>query len=132
MKTVKLSDGTILPEGTQFCMPAQAIQNAPSNTPNPEEFDGFRYYRYRQNAAESQLHQFLTTAPDVLNFGYGKDACPGRFFATLAIKALLVKFLMDYDIKLPHGQGRPKNMSAYEYIFPDPEGALMFRERKSV
>ena len=124
-----LSDGTTLPSGAHICMPVNAIQNDPAVTPNPEVFDGLRYYKYRQRDGEGQLHQFATTEKTLLNFGHGKYACPGRFFASLEIKVILVRLIMNYDFQLPSHQGRPANLKAHEFLFPNPDGELLIRER---
>jgi ent-kaurene oxidase len=123
------ADGTVIPRDAHICMPVNAIQNAPETTPDADVFDGFRYYKLRQRDGESHLHQFVTTQPNILNFGHGKYACPGRFFAALEIKNILVRLIMDYDWKLPGGQGRPKNLTAHEFIFPNPDAFLLMRKR---
>ena len=125
-----LSDGTELPQGSHICMPVNAIQNDPEVTPDPETFDGLRYYKYRQKSGESHLHQFATTEKNLLNFGHGKYACPGRFFASLEIKVILVRLITNYDFKLSPRQGRPANIKAHEFLFPDPDGQLLVRGRK--
>jgi cytochrome P450 len=122
-----LQDGTHLPKGAHIAMPVNAIQNG--STPNPEVFDPMRYYRLRQQEGEAHLHQFATTETNVLNFGHGKWACPGRFFAALEIKNILVRLIMDYDWKLEDGQGRPDNLKAHEFIFPNPDGLLYMKAR---
>lgn len=124
-----LSDGFVLPRGSHISMPVNAIQNDPMTTPSPEIFDGFRYYKLRQKEGEGHLHQFITTQNNILNFGHGAFACPGRFFASLEIKNILVRLIMDYDWRLPEGQGRPDNLTAHEFIFPNPEGILLMRAR---
>ncbi|KAL8321744.1 hypothetical protein RB597_007842 [Gaeumannomyces tritici] len=57
------------------------------------KFDIYRFYRIRENAearAEAKA-QLVSTSPDfVAPFGYGKHACPGRFFAAAEIKIILV------------------------------------------
>jgi cytochrome P450 len=113
-------------------MATRAIQNDGDVTPWPEVFDGFRYYKMRLNPDESHRHQFATTESNVLNFGHGKYSCPGRFFASLEIKNILVRLLMNYDFKLPDGETRPPNLSAHEYIFPNPEGRILFRKGAQV
>lgn len=125
----QLSDGTELPKGSHICMPVDAIQNDAEITTDPSSFDGLRYFKMRQAQGERHLHQFATAEKTRLNFGYGKYACPGRFFASLEIKVILVKLIMNYDFKLPPQQGRPQNLMAHEFIFPNPEGKLLFRER---
>lgn len=124
-----LSDGTRLPKGSHICMPVNAIQNDPEVTPDPEVFDGLRYYKYRQRLGEGHLHQFATTEKNLLNFGHGKFACPGRFFASLEIKVILVRLIMNYDFELPPHQGRPGNLKAHEFLFPNPNGELLVRGR---
>ncbi|CAL8578040.1 hypothetical protein XPA_003842 [Xanthoria parietina] len=124
-----LNDGTKLARGTHIAMAVSAIQNDPDVTSSPEVFDGFRYYRLRQQPGEGHLHQFATTESNMLNFGHGKNACPGRFFASLEIKTILVKLIMDYDFKFLDGMGRPANLKAHEFIFPNPEGQMVVRKR---
>lgn len=129
LQDIVLNDGTLLPRGSHISMPVNAIQNHPSVTPNPEVFDPLRYYKLRQREGEVHLHQFATTEPEILNFGHGKYACPGRFFASLEIKNILVRLIMDYDWKLPEGQGRPENLRAHEFIFPNQKATLLMKGR---
>ncbi|KAL8643562.1 MAG: hypothetical protein Q9226_008280, partial [Calogaya cf. arnoldii] len=92
-----LRDGTVLPSGAHICMPVDTIQKDPEVTTDPEGFDGFRYYKQRQDPGEGGLHQFAPTEKNILNFGHGKHACPVRFFASLEIKVILVRLIMNYD-----------------------------------
>ncbi|KAL8861936.1 MAG: hypothetical protein Q9178_001806 [Gyalolechia marmorata] len=124
-----LSDGTVLPKGAHICMPVNAIQMDPEVTTDPEVFDGLRYYKQRQNPGEGHLHQFATTEKNLLNFGHGRYACPGRFFASLEIKVILVRLIMNYDFKFLDGRGRPPNLRAHEFLFPNPDGELLVRFR---
>lgn len=125
----ELLDGTVLPKGAHISMAVNAIQNDPAVTPQPENFDGLRYYKLRQKEGEGHMHQFSTTQERVLNFGHGSNSCPGRFFASLEIKIILVRLIMDYDWKLPEGQGRPENLRAHEFIFPNPDAEILVRKR---
>ncbi|KAJ5720789.1 cytochrome P450 [Penicillium malachiteum] len=126
-----LSDGMVLPKGAHISMAVNSIQNDPDVTPEPDVFDGFRYYKLRQREGESHLHQFSTTQERILNFGHGANACPGRFFASLEIKVILVRLLMDYEFKLKpeHGNKRPENLRAHEFIFPNPDAEILMRRR---
>lgn len=123
-------DGTVLPKNSHVSMAVNAIQNDPDVTPAPEIFDGLRYHNLRKRDGEGHLHQFSTTQEKVLNFGHGTNSCPGRFFASLEIKIILVRLVMDYDFKLQDGKGRPENLTAHEFIFPNPDGELLIRQRK--
>ena len=128
----RFSDGTEIPRNAHVSMAVNAIQNDPDVTPDPEVFDGLRYYKLRQREGESHLHQFSTTQETILNFGHGTNSCPGRFFASLEIKIILVRLIMEYEYRFPDGQGRPKNLQAHEFIFPNPDGELLMRARKKV
>ena len=124
-----LRDGTRLPKGSHIAMAVNAIQNDPAVTSSPDTFDPFRYARLRDVVGEGHMHQFATTEPKHLNFGHGKFACPGRFFASLEIKTILVKLIMNYDFRLLPGSSRPANLSAHEFIFPNPDGRLQVKAR---
>lgn len=51
-------------------------------------------------AVESAAHnQFVSVSPNSLTFGYGRHACPGRFFAANEIKMILARTLLEWDIK---------------------------------
>lgn len=125
-----LQDGTVLPRGAHITMPVNEIQNDSSVTSDPGKFDPLRYYNMRQQDGQGHLHQFATTEENILNFGHGKYACPGRFFAALEIKSILVRLIMDYDWKLPDGEERPKNLLAHEFVFPNQDGVLYMKARK--
>ena len=126
----QFSDGVFLPQGAHVSMAVKAIQNDPNVTPEPKKFDGLRYYKLRQREGEGHLHQFSTTQESVLNFGHGANSCPGRFFASLEIKTILVRLIMDYDWKLLEGQCRPANLNAHEFIFPNPDAEICIRKRR--
>ena len=125
----QFADGVTIPRNAHVSMAVNAIQNDPETTPEPGIFDGLRYYNLRQREGESHLHQFSTTQEKILNFGHGANSCPGRFFASLEIKIILVRLIMDYEYKFPDGKGRPENLKAHEFIFPNPEGELLMRRR---
>jgi cytochrome P450 len=109
---VTLSSGTHLPKGTRVAVPTEAVSNDPENFPEPEKFDGYRFVKLRsaKEGSTSQYHQFVTANKTSLNFGYGKHACPGRFFAAAEIKMILAHFLINYDFELENGPARPTNI----------------------
>lgn len=45
--------------------------------------------------------QFVGVGQTSLQFGYGRHACPGRFFAAHEIKMIMASFVMHYDVKMP-------------------------------
>lgn len=44
-----------------------------------------------------------------MHFGFGRQACPGRFFASAAIKCIIIHLLDDFEVKLVDDKGRPEN-----------------------
>jgi cytochrome P450 len=116
-ETITLSDGTKLPAGTIISVPAEAVSHDPTNYPDPEVFDGYRFVKLRETkqGVTSQYHQFVTSNKTSLNFGYGKHACPGRFFASAEIKMILADLITGYDFKF-EGEGRPSNIVAGDSV----------------
>lgn len=129
LSDITLSDGTYLPKGTYVELPSHTIQMDPSIIPDPEKFDGFRFYKKRQSGAEeSHGNQFVTVSKESLNFGYGRHACPGRFFASNELKVILANILLRYDIALEDPEaGRYKNWTYETMLSADTTKNLLFR-----
>ena len=131
-KPLTLSDGLHLPAGTHICAASYSIAQDPNNIPNSQNFDGFRYYNLRKQPNEDNKHQFATTDKNHLHFGRGKYACPGRFFASAELKMIIAHLILRYDFKYPEGQGRPANLNADEFLYPDPAARLLIKQRPRV
>ena len=126
-------DGTHVRAGTYACMPVFAIENDPAKLADPERFDGLRAYRAAREAPDDEharLFKFSSPAPDFLNFGYGKTACPGRFVAGVVVKTVIVKALTDYEFKFLPGTGRPGNLIAHEFLFTWPWTKMLVRKKQ--
>ncbi|KAI1183937.1 cytochrome P450 [Nemania serpens] len=125
-------DGTHIRAGTYTCMPVFAIENDPSTTSDPKKFDGLRAYRaaHGEGTRPANDYLFSSPGPDFLNFGYGKTACPGRFFASVAVKLVIVKALTDYEFKFLPGTSRPKNIIAHEFLFTWPWTKMLIRKKE--
>ncbi|KOS19711.1 Ent-kaurene oxidase [Escovopsis weberi] len=132
-------DGTFIPAGTNVCMAVYSIENDEANTPRPEVFDGLRAYRLREERERSgadldstaaKEHLFTTPTPTALAWGYGKMACPGRFFAGAVIKIFLVKLLTEYEFKFMPGAGKPALQNLHEHYFAPPSLKMLIRRRK--
>ena len=109
LKTFSLSNGQVIPAGAILELPAIGISNDEEFFPDHDKFDALRSYKLRQ--AKTQLEkgtkqaeavanaQFVSVGPTSLTFGYGRHACPGRFFAVNEIKMIIAVLLTKYDIK---------------------------------
>ena len=112
-------------------MPTYSIARDATFYDSPLAFQPFRFSDLRQRSAEdANRHQFISTGPTNLAFGYGLAACPGRSFAALEIKLILGRILHDYDFEFPKGQtNRPENIYVDERIWPSKTQEVGFRLR---
>ncbi|CAK7236566.1 hypothetical protein SBRCBS47491_009680 [Sporothrix bragantina] len=114
-------------------IPAVSVNSDPSIFPDPLKFDGLRFYNLRQDGPKESaaMHQFVSVNPSSLTFGYGRHACPGRFFAASEIKMILTHVLMSHDMKLAEGATeRYPNIEFGSMSIPDPSKKLLFRAKQ--
>jgi cytochrome P450 len=131
IKGITLSNGQYIPPGVIIEVPSAAIYLDPTHYPSASSFDGFRSQKLRASgkAADIARNQFVTTNETNLGFGYGRHACPGRFFAANEIKMILARLVLEYDIKMPGGgTERHKQIEMGRQSMPNPGKTLMFRE----
>ncbi|KAF5349586.1 hypothetical protein D9756_008948 [Leucocoprinus leucothites] len=128
----RLSDGTIIPAGTFVGVASGAMNKDERSFPEPHAFKGFRFVNetVRSDVASRGM---ATLDPEYVVFGYGRHACPGRFFAINEIKAILAHVLLNYDIQLENGSTvRPPNVVLETTLLPNPNARMMFRRTTSV
>jgi len=132
-RALTLADGTKIPKGATLSVPTLA-SNDPSIFPNPDKFDGHRFYNLSQQAgstAGAAKYQFVGTSNDHIIFGHGKHACPGRFLANNEIKILLIHLLHNYELKFTDGTlNRPKDMEVGADMVPNPTTTILIRSKK--
>ncbi|KAL1866060.1 hypothetical protein Daus18300_006961 [Diaporthe australafricana] len=136
LKTFTLSTGQVIPAGCLIEVPVVGINFDDEVIEDPEKFDAFRSYRARETdglegsekASAGATNQFVTVSPTNLLFGYGRHACPGRFFAANEIKMIVSRAVLDYDIKMADGsRERYSNLSFGGTSTPDPSKELLFK-----
>ncbi|KAK2594822.1 hypothetical protein QQS21_007450 [Conoideocrella luteorostrata] len=129
-KSLRFADGTLLPHRTYITMPSVAVSRDPDYFTNPDEFEAFRFYEKRSSAkSEANRHSFAAIGPENLAFGFGKTACPGRFFAGAQIKMVMANIILNYDVSFPSGQTkRPDNLYKGGLIQPDPRQKIVFKQ----
>ncbi|KAF8574243.1 cytochrome P450 [Ramaria rubella] len=130
LKDFRFSDGTRIPKGTLVSAPADAIHHDNAVYPNASTFDGFRFSDIPGQAGHAVSNQFVATNPEYIPFGYGKHACPGRFFAANELKLMMAHLVINYDVNLEKEGVRPSNRWYALECVPDTEAEVVFRRRK--
>ncbi|XP_014550059.1 hypothetical protein COCVIDRAFT_116609 [Bipolaris victoriae FI3] len=130
LKGIHLSNGQYIPAGVLVEVPSAAVYTDSAYFPGAADFDGFRHSKLRQggSASDHARNQFVTTNEANTFFGYGRHACPGRFFAANEIKMILARLVLDYDIRMPEEKReRYNSIEIGKSVFPDPAKVLMFK-----
>ncbi|KKA16514.1 hypothetical protein T310_9887 [Rasamsonia emersonii CBS 393.64] len=135
-RKITLSDGVTIPPGTFICTPGYWAARDPEIFADGEDFKPWRWLELRE-AAEREgksVTPYLasSTSPDNLHWGYGRNACPGRFMAAAEIKLILAWILWHFDISFPPGQSeRPESLFVDERVIPCPTQEIGFRRRRT-
>ncbi|PQE19048.1 cytochrome P450 protein [Rutstroemia sp. NJR-2017a WRK4] len=128
MKETEFPDGTPMPQGTKIMVSVHESWD-PSVFSNAQEFDGYRFLKMREEGDKENAAQFVSTGKSILGFGYGKQACPGRFFAANELKIALCHILLKYDLKPAQGPP-PKPLTYGLYYIADPVAKIAVRRRQ--
>lgn len=136
LKDFTLSTGQVIPAGVTIEVASHPMAFDPEVVPDPDSFDVLRSYNLRrasegaESGGSSAANQFVTTSPLNLMWGYGRHACPGRFFAANEAKMIVSRAILDYEFRNVDGQeGRYPNMDFGLQSIPDPTKQLLFKRR---
>ncbi|KIL60300.1 hypothetical protein M378DRAFT_168328 [Amanita muscaria Koide BX008] len=132
LKDFTFSNGITIPAGSTVAVPYNAVHTDPDNYPDPGTFDGFRFEKMREKDSGDAKHQLTSLGIDYVLFGYGRHACPGRFFVVNEVKVMLAHVLLNYDIKMADGRGLPESWQFGFHAAPDMTAKMMFRNRREV
>jgi len=130
MKDFTFSNGVTVPEGHFVSAAPYATHYDSRFYPNPEEFQAFRFSDMREKEGEGLKHQAVMITEEWINFGGGRHACPGRFFAVNEVKGMLAYIILNYDVKLADGQPRPENVWFGHANLANKKAHVLFRKRK--
>jgi cytochrome P450 len=147
--SVDSQDGTKtvnLPPGTVLAAPMDPIHRDAAIYPDP---DSFLPHRFTQAGAarsivdqlssgngHSNVAQSSTPGKDkstatlddaFLGFGFGKHACPGRFFALNEMKIFVAHMVMHYDVEVVGG--RPELVDVIWLKVPLNDAKIRVRKR---
>lgn len=130
-ETIDLGDGLRITAGSgvRTVFPAQMLHMDPSIYRNPEKFDAFRFSREFEASAKTSSQQaakrelVTTVSTSFLPFGYGRHACPGRWFVAQMAKQGLAYVLLNYNVEVTKKPGRRTAM--LNFMLP-PQAAEIF------
>ncbi|KAI0173475.1 cytochrome P450 [Hypoxylon sp. FL1284] len=97
-----VGNGIRIGPGVRMVFPTQNVHMDPENYKDPRVYDAFRFSRPHENAKGHIRERELitTTTPTFLPFGYGRHACPGRWFAAQLMKQALAYMVLNYELEL--------------------------------
>ncbi|KAF9007208.1 cytochrome P450 [Cyathus striatus] len=132
LKDYTLDDGTFLPGGTGVTFRTDSVHLDNAVYPHPDRFDGFRFYNMN---LQGQKNNITTPSRNLIMFGFGKHACPGRLIASLELKLLLSYLLLNYDIKVGKRNNKSGFLPKYDIFngnahVPKDIGEILIRKRQ--
>ncbi|KAK0645168.1 Ent-kaurene oxidase [Lasiodiplodia hormozganensis] len=125
----RFSDGTLIPKGTCIGVISHGRHMDENLLPKATEFDAFRFARMRTQPQMENMYTFAQASPDNLLFGLGRHACPGRHFASVLLKIVLVEVLVQYDIKFIEGRPLPQGKWTQKFRNPDMQASIAWKLR---
>lgn len=99
------SDGSHVPAGNLVAVPQRVVMSDPERYENPEMFDPIRYMAARDNP-EAATTKFTDVNWNYTFWGSPRKSCPGRWYASYALKHVLVHVLTNYDLELVNKEGK--------------------------
>ncbi|TLD22910.1 hypothetical protein PspLS_07093, partial [Pyricularia sp. CBS 133598] len=124
-----IEGGYVLRKGEIASVDASRVWD-PTRFENPREFDPYRFFEARKKPGGENISQLVSATADHLPFGYGKYACPGRFFVAHEVKLAFCYLLLKYDWKISETAKVPFTIDAGLDTLVNPEVKIMYRRRK--
>jgi cytochrome P450 len=119
---ITLDNSIHVPPGVHIEVPMHSIHMDNSLYADAGIFKPFRF-----TDGTSTSRSVVTLDESFLGFGYGKNACPGRFFGSHIMKVILAYLVMNYDVEF--GAEEPPMKTMWEYRIPRESTAIRIRRR---
>ena len=130
------SDGTRVPKGTAMSVYISPTHLDETIYEDPSKFDGFRFVKMKErqrqdgsNASSEKRFDIVTLSVNFLGFGYGRHACPGRFFVANEMKLMLAHIVLTYEVKLETKGIHPPDVWMVTARIPNTTANVLFRKR---
>ncbi|KAL3953919.1 hypothetical protein ACCO45_011875 [Purpureocillium lilacinum] len=137
-------DGSTINKGDWVCVPQRAMMQDSTRYRDPQTFDGFRFARANAQFRHQQQQQqpYSADVPDRKEssltdasaewpiWGFGNTACPGRFYANLVTKLILIRILDVWECKM-RDPAAPRSRVWRSSMVPRGDTIVMFRKRET-
>ncbi|KAI6361814.1 hypothetical protein MCOR25_006380 [Pyricularia grisea] len=128
-KDTEIEGGYVLRKGEVVSVDASRVWD-PARFENPRCFDPYRFFEARKKPGGENISQLVSATADHLPFGYGKYACPGRFFVAHEVKLAFCYLLLKYDWKISGNNAASFTIDAGLDTLVNPQVKLVYRRRK--
>lgn len=123
-----LENGTLLRKGQFVTISGPSRTRDESVFAHAGRYDGLRFCADPKALEQHRALPFSSVDTDVLTWGSGRWACPGRYLADMTAKIFLVKLIDEYDIAFVDGV-QPGRSAIHEFLFFHPENRMLLRRR---
>ena len=79
---------------------------------------------------DEKKYQLTSITKTQMQFGIGRHACPGRWYASHQSKLVLAAVIDRYELRLKDGEGRPKGIVFQTNQLPDPKAEIFFKSKR--
>jgi cytochrome P450 len=120
-----------LKKGQFITMSGMSRAKDPAIFEDPELYKGLRFCpkNDKDKLEEHQSKPFRSVDADILAWGSGRWACPGRLVADMAAKIVLIKLLDEYEFAFV--DRKPLKPSCiHEFLFFHPDNKMLIRRRQ--
>lgn len=128
----------VIPQGVRVGFASQAIHNDPSLYHDPLRFNAFRFsenFEWPQAADQPSEDVTKTRKQELsvdvnesfLTYGFGRHACPGRFFASQMMGLALAFVVQNYEVEKV--TARKARQSVLNILMPPTSDTIRVRRR---
>jgi cytochrome P450 len=118
--------------GMMITTPSHAIHTDPQIYPGADTFDGLRFY---DPATDTTSPRATTCTNKFLPFGYGAQACPGRFLGVKMAQLVFAKMVVQWEMEYwppREGNRKPQNLVMPGQMMPDLYQKIRLRIRRAM
>ncbi|KAL4879214.1 cytochrome P450 [Aspergillus karnatakaensis] len=120
-------DGLQIPAGTWLQMSSRMHGSDPTIVPDGDKFDPMRWKKLRENGDVTKNH-FASVHDEMLPWGSGAHACPGRFLVQDVLKLIFIHLLSKHDLAFENGE-RPADWDDNTGTMPNTGANILVKER---